>query len=298
MSVHSSLHSLVLAFLQFFNFSLPKKISRIYRIPFIGGLGGALYRSKELEMLAIFKIIFKHYPNHSAIDVGANFGQTLLKLVDAGFNVVFCFEPDPRCCSYLYSFLRSNSYFGSHNITIANCALSNSDPCILPLKTDPDRPLQSASLDMEVRDFSAYKLSIPSLCLSLDEWFSMYYSSSYSTIISSPIILKIDVEGFEYEVILGAQKMILENRPFIFFEALPAGPVGGVRYQYISNKAIMLLEFFDQIAYHCYIIQPDSSLKLVDDLFSHTSYRFMQFLAVPSERGLSFFSDSLVRVHS
>jgi FkbM family methyltransferase len=129
-------------------------------------------------------------------DVGANTGiYTVLACRSVGANGrVFAFEPATMNLFYLHENIRANRFV---NCEVDPKAVSNSDgtvqfelsgePCLGKISTDGLLRVPSTSLD--------------SFCLSGKPM---------------PQLLKIDVEGAEYEVLTGAAKVLLKAKPTIF----------------------------------------------------------------------------------
>jgi FkbM family methyltransferase len=76
-----------------------------------------------------------------------------------------------------------------------------------------------------------------------------------------PKIIKIDVEGGEYNVIKGALKFIENNAPFIAMEYLEPG-----RHNITHQKAVTFLR---DNGYKTYIIEPSGFLKGIEDIDSY-----------------------------
>jgi FkbM family methyltransferase len=136
------------------------------------------------------------FPGSVVCDIGANSGiYTVLACRAVGpSGHVFSFEPAPQNLSYLNRNIRVNRY---SNCTVIPKAVSNLDgtvsfdpgidPCVGKISTDG-------------------VLRVP--CTSLDAYFSEQRPL--------PQLLKIDVEGAEYEVLDGARCVLSGSRPTIF----------------------------------------------------------------------------------
>jgi FkbM family methyltransferase len=129
-------------------------------------------------------------------DIGANTGiYTVLACRSVGASGrVFAFEPATMNLFYLHENIRANQFV---NCEVVPKAVSNSDgtvqfelsgePCLGRISADGLLRVPSTSLD-----------------------------SFVSTGKPMPHLLKIDVEGAEYDVLTGARRVLLQARPTIF----------------------------------------------------------------------------------
>jgi len=149
----------------------------------------------------------------TAIDVGANVGLWSRDLVDH-FNLVYAFEPVEifRQC------LIEN--ISSWKLHIQNVALGDQRSKINMIITEDNMGHTHV-------DPTSYGNGEIEICL-LDEF--NYDEVDY---------IKIDCEGFEYRVLLGAQDTIRRNRPVIVVEQKPHNTYSA---EYGQHAAIDLLE--------------------------------------------------------
>lgn len=144
-----------------------------------------------------------------ALDIGANVGLYAIPLADrlAANGRVWAFEPHPRTFERLQRHVFLN---GLGNITLVNSAFGRTpgtarltdygegDSGKWSLRSDRD---ESASLEVRVDTLDRAKKSLK---------------------ISDVDLIKLDVEGFEPQVILGAQEVLAESRPIVFLELTPS----------------------------------------------------------------------------
>jgi len=137
-----------------------------------------------------------------AIDAGAHIGYFSKKLVDLGLNVV-AIEPEPNACRVL----RKNVSRG----VVIQAAVSNLDgESILNLS-------RHGTMNSMADSPYATKGSLPVKTVSLD-------SVAKQVGIEKIEFLKLDVEGWEYEAIEGASRLLAEKRiRLIFVESHPFG---------------------------------------------------------------------------
>jgi len=145
------------------------------------------------------------------VDVGANVGQTMLEIFSSNQKVeYFGFEPNPQaftCLQELAASIQINA-----NLFPWACGV-NSQPASFYSSSTEDC---SATLLPEIRPDTYWGCS-PSHIASypLDVSLKPYE-------LSSCFIMKVDVEGFENEVLTGAQQLLKAKRPFVLCEVLHA----------------------------------------------------------------------------
>ncbi len=163
------------------------------------------YRRKEV----LLKYIIEQSPKGSVIyDIGTHEGLYSIVLAQLIPNsVIYSFEPNP----YVYSLLEQNVKTAGleKRITLLNLALSSKNEMSdLFISSEP----ALSSLHMyNASFFSTITGSIKVKCVAVDYLID-------NDICKPPDIIKIDTEGHEYEIILGAQKTIAKFRPAIGFE--------------------------------------------------------------------------------
>jgi FkbM family methyltransferase len=151
------------------------------------------------------------------IDVGANVGWYTLLACGLGAGHVFSFEPNPRMAALLRKTIMVNGYKDWVTLTEAACSVATGHA---PLILNPEEaggahlhgPLDTRSLapgDSWHEDMVA--------TVRLDD--VVFRGKSPWSPIDAPgaIIIKIDVEGFEPQVLAGATEL-LKLRPIMFLE--------------------------------------------------------------------------------
>lgn len=139
-------------------------------------------------------------PGHTVVDVGANLGTTVLPLANAvgSTGCVIAFEPQPLMAQCLQTNLTLNECF---NTRVFTCALAHRSGWarIPALGVSQGGNYGSVSLGKEGLQVPVMRLDdleIPALAL-----------------------LKVDVEGFEWQVVQGARGHLLRHRPVLYLEA-------------------------------------------------------------------------------
>lgn len=148
-------------------------------------------------------------PEDAVVDVGANVGHLSLLLLDvADRNALFAFEPTPLTLRRLTENWRLN---GLPEDNIAGVALgAESGTVLMP---DTDRPeTKNSVLSPET---GGPKVEVP--LHRLDDYRSRWKGRRIG-------LFKIDVEGYEAQVLAGATEFLLTDRPrLVMFESLGGG---------------------------------------------------------------------------
>ncbi len=192
-------------------------------------------------------------------DVGANYGTHSILFLSAGIPVI-AFEPNPNCHSYFEAACGLNGFSGRWEQVAVGSAPDEIE-LVFPEK---ETWLGSVSADVTSgRDGwgDVTRLSVP--VRSLD---------SYTKDIPlGKVLIKIDVEGYEIEVLKGAAQMLRDYKPTIIFE---------------SNDAKLrpeLFGLFEEFSYRIHPLpyRPSSRLRA----FGHAAFlasTATNFIALPS----------------
>ncbi len=145
-------------------------------------------------------------PGMTFIDVGANCGAFTLAAAEAlgGSGHIYAFEPGPPLLPRLYTNLSLNPQ--AKNITT-----------VVPLGLGKEHSTFFYQESEEIRGNASllHTSGIPVSVVAFDTWASEHH-------ISHADVIKIDVEGMEYDVLLGMQKLLEASHPTLFFETDPA----------------------------------------------------------------------------
>ncbi len=136
-------------------------------------------------------------------DIGANIGETTLNFVNhiSENGIIHSFEPDENCYKKLLHNISINNF---SNIRTNNFGLGNEEGAYyLASDTHNNKGGNRVLVDSNKPDNIYIKR--------MDD----YVKSEHITNID---LIKIDVEGFEFNVLKGAEKTIVEFRPTLFIE--------------------------------------------------------------------------------
>ncbi len=168
----------------------PRRIQRLF----------ALWReSAELRLES--DLVFQSYRGGDVVDIGAADGWYSCLLAPRNPARVFSFEPDPpyyQKCQQNLSFLQT--IFPQTVFTVLPIACGNGTPLSFTY--------QFGHLSLKTPETKESGASLPSLPLDrITELFGL-----------QPGFMKIDVEGFENEVLQGARETIARFRPVLMLE--------------------------------------------------------------------------------
>jgi FkbM family methyltransferase len=182
-----------------------------FTIPIIDNLGYRNLFMSEPWMIDVLKLILPHTEG-IFVDVGANIGQTLLKLYSVSSQITYIgFEPNPSCVYYLNRLIRVNKLSKAQIYPVGISIKTGLVPFFYFDKdaTDPAATMISNYKDPDFH----HKEFIPVFTFS---------ALKEALNVGDLGILKIDVEGAELEVLQSFESEIKNNQPFIFLEILPA----------------------------------------------------------------------------
>ena len=201
------------------------------------------YELHELE--CITKYILPKMTHKSAfLDIGANVGNHTAALAPF-FEQVIAFEPNPRTSKLL----EANAMLFS-NVSVRSYGLSNEEGIIQTSYSDEN--VGGAS----VTSRSTHKNKVEFHLKRLDDQLSAEQRSSVS-------LVKLDVEGHEYEVLCGAVMTLKESSPLILFE---------INIGEVENGSTKAKEFLHSNDYTYFYNLKDISP------FANTSARLSKFI--------------------
>ena len=192
----------------------------------------------ERDVTSLFRSRLQ--PGMSVVDIGANIGYfTMLAASLVGpQGHVLAVEPNPRNVRLLEASRRANHF---DHVTIAQSAAGR-ETGILILHTSFSNGTTSAPPDELGQLLSSESVSCLRLDPLLDAW-------------ATVDLIKVDVEGAEYNALLGAEATIRRCRPFIISEFSP-GMMPGISH--IDGEEY--LRWLLALGYDLGVVEPDGSL--------------------------------------
>lgn len=241
------------------------------KLPILGGIGYHNLLAREIWLDHILETLFS-LKEGAFIDVGINIGQTLLKIIELGYDRQYIgFEPNPQCCQYIEKLEKINKFpkvkivpvaLGEKNFLTDLYLVTEYDLCACVVEGFRDK------------NFYCIKKLVP--VFKGDELFA-------KLIIESVSILKIDVEGGELEVLSGLKNVISKMRPFIVCEVLPVydedTEIGKMRRKR-TNKVI---EMVTASGYGIFRLLHDGTVVALEWIDTHCDLTLCEYLFAPIE---------------
>lgn len=246
------------------------------KIPLIGNLGYIHLSDHEDWMIKILERILNKSTNGYFVDVGANLGQTLVKVKSIRHNINYLgFEPSPDCLGYLRRLIKVNKFdkckiipsgiFSIHDIVILS---SFNDQ-----QADP-----SATL---IENFRTGNKIIDQQYVSVVD----FEKVKYTICKDKPVdIIKIDVEGAELEVLQSMKETIISDTPYIICEILPAYSIDN-KFRVNRQKQIQIL--LQKIGYNIGEIDLKGDINWTDSIEVHGDMNRTNYLFKPKHAKFS-----------
>jgi len=218
----------------------------------------------ENTLIKIIKRIMK--PGCIALDIGAHAGSHTLIMADkvGELGHIFAFEPNSINTKYIVENLDINNF---KNVTIIQQALSNFTGNSTLYTPPSDKFLYNCSLE---KNWS--KELIVETCVKVTQ-LDIFIEENH---IEKVDFIKIDTEGSDWNVILGAKKTIERFRPYIAFE------FDKKIYNGDTKKVEELIIFFKNLnyvlyAFHAFNCSYFKELNITNDILNVEN-----ILAIPS----------------
>jgi len=263
------------------NFTLGKTLNgRCFRIPMLGGLGGAMRRHHEPWMLENLIQIEKE-ADGCFVDVGVNLGQTLLavKSIRSDWEYIG-FEPNPYCVFYTMNLIELNALEG--------CS-------IFPFGIGET----TGAMDLRLNSLTGGEGSIVA---------GFRSESDYKRRIKVPIlgaeflpgellehkvgVLKVDVEGGELDVFRAMTPVLRKHQPLIISELLPIYDTTTEQGSFRKERQDALTEILHDLGYGIIRLHLDGSRERLEEIEVHSEIALTNYLFAPVDRASSFLSAS------
>lgn len=208
-----------------------------------------LFDDKEPWMNQLFTRISLSQ-DKSILDIGANTGQTLIKVKSLfPTNPYIGFEPNPICFDYLNKIIAINHLY---NTSTYNFGLSNYNGTaklsLFNNEWDTEATLISDFRKQKIMNQIKVKLVVGDDFVKEHEIYNIG-------------IVKIDIEGAELETIMGLSKTINYQRPIIICEILPAY---SLENSLRVKRQNLIVDLLLDLKYDIYRIGKDKKQNLVN----------------------------------
>ncbi len=222
------------------NFKINRKLNKKpVKIPVLGSVGidNLMIHKNETWFN---KLITDNYEEGTDfLDIGANVGQTLIKfktLYPTGNYIGI--EPNPNCVTYILNLIKCNNWV---NTKVIPAGAAN-ESSVLPLYLDKVGDLYSQQGATFIKDYRLTSIPVGELLIPVITTDSVFHSRENNRRIS---LIKIDVEGAEFQTLTGLLKTISIHRPRIVVEVLPANSENFDLRKKINNKINGLIKSID-----------------------------------------------------
>lgn len=181
---------------------------------------------REPENLLVYRAIAHSGLVDTFIDIGANCGHVAAS-IRGDFAHVLLFEPNPKLAMLLRTLFRNQAHIGVRECAIVDEASVGNLALTVPDESSGLATLGGTTLSKEHERVHVYDVKASTLETELQ---------GYSV---QNAYIKIDVEGFESNIIESARSLINSGRPIVGFEAL-------------SNQAARnCARLFDEYVFYC-----------------------------------------------
>jgi len=226
-------------------FSIHKKIgNKSFIVPVVKGAGIQNLKLKnDWFCLLLDKVNLPE--NSTFIDVGVNVGQTILKFRSRFINPYLGFEINSNCVNYTRKLIKIN---GFKKISIFPVGLSDKDEVVvLNSNSEIDNVCTDSTIVPDLR---------PNKYSDDDKSFVPVYKFDNLKLLDSESnlsMVKIDVEGAEFEVINGMLETINKFHPLIVCEVLDYD--SALTSAKLQDRANKLYDLIRRLSYDVYLIK-------------------------------------------
>lgn len=199
-------------------------------------------------------------PGSTFIDIGANIGYETLwgaSLVGPS-GAVYAFEPIPHLVSQIKESISHNIF---SNITIVPKACGGKEAVSTIYFHEEDAGL--TSLANNTGSTQKTTVQVTTLDTELEN-------------VGHVSMIKVDVEGYEYEALLGGEKVIAKNKPYIIFEFSPH-----LYEKDYEGKSLKLLSFLSNNGYHIYFLD-NLGVEIEKSMFRNMTTKVLEDETIPN----------------
>jgi len=215
-----------------------------------GILNNGVVEKKETDL--VIKILNKLIKNKNICfyDIGANTGYYGVMAGYLGKGKIKCysFEPIKEYCDCLQESINLNHL--ENIVKVFNIALANKNG-------EEDLYLSGSGSSLN-KDFSR-KINLPKRTVEIRKLDDIIQEKN----LEKPDFIKIDVEGYEYNVLLGGERAIRESLPILFIEIIYSLENGFINKNYKET-----LDFISNLGYKIFYLDNNKLVEVKDILKS------------------------------
>ncbi|CAN5669202.1 hypothetical protein BH11BAC3_BH11BAC3_19350 [soil metagenome] len=251
-----------------------KLYNKKWVIPVINNIGKSHLELHEKYLFDVYEKLLKNAKEF--IDIGANIGQTLIKVKSINPAIGYtAFEPSISCIHYIENLARLNSIknFGLYPIGIA------SQTAVVKFYVTA----QHSQGNSIIEGIRIQKEHLSQKFVPVFSFEDLQFPSSFST---DNVLIKIDVEGAEYLVLEGMTKFISKVKPVLLIEFLRISEKDEVfmdevvREKRLKNQ-LTCEEIFKQVSYDKYLITENGEFILTNVIGYNMNEKNTNYLVVP-----------------
>lgn len=195
-------------------------------------------------------------------DVGVNIGYYLLNFSKKASNgYVYGFEPNPKVFNYVKYNCELNF---SKNIHLSNIGLGNKEGNFKMAQINDNLGMNQI--------INSEKKQINSFTVKVDILDNFVKKNKIPTI----NVIKIDVEGFEFNVLKGAEKSIQNFKPILFIE---------IDEKNLNENNTSFKEIQTWLSHREYVLYDANSINIINNKITVNHF---DILAIPSEKLSSY----------
>jgi FkbM family methyltransferase len=174
--------------------------------------GPATYwrREENRKIRQFYEAYLRHRTSGTFLDVGANWGNHSYPFAASGYRCI-CFEPQSICCEFIARVRELNAM---HNLTLVGSVVGDRCQADMPFFESEVEAFSSVN-EQHVESFKLPWRQRTVECVTLDAYCGINNVA--------PTLIKIDAEGFEWQVARGGIGVLREFKPGLIVE-VSAGP--------------------------------------------------------------------------
>jgi FkbM family methyltransferase len=207
------------------------------------------------------------------IDIGANVGQTLLKVKSLFSDVVYVgFEPNIHCAGYISTLISSNNLQACAIFPIGLGCEEKVTPLFYEHHTDPKATV--------IDNFRGNEHTLRQQTVIIRHASTFIAALSLSDI----AIIKIDVEGYEAAVLSGVRDILQCQRPFVLCEVLRTHSPAHPSHAFRVHSRTVCETLLHELDYVIWGVNRAQTLEACD----HMRDTYTNYVFVPQEKAARF----------